>query len=65
VTDVRLTKKFFLDKTRNLEVMWEMFNIFNKANLSDYNGNERAATFGQARSALSPFQGQLGVRLTF
>jgi hypothetical protein len=65
LTDLRLTKKLFLDKTRNVEVIWEMFNVFNRANLSDYNGNERAATFRQARSALPPFQGQLGVRLTF
>ena len=65
LTDLRLSKRLFLDRRRNVEVMWEMFNVFNRANLSDYNGNERAATFGQARSALSPFQGQLGVRLTF
>jgi hypothetical protein len=65
LTDLRLSKKLFLDRRRNVEVMWEMFNVFNRANLSDYNGNERATTFGQARSALSPFQGQLGVRLTF
>ena len=48
-----------------MEVIWEMFNVFNRANLSDYNRNERAATFRQARSALPPFQGQVGVRLTF
>ena len=65
LTDLRLTKTLVLDKTRNVEVMWEMFNVFNRANLSDYNGNERAATFRQARSVLPPFQGQLGVRLTF
>jgi hypothetical protein len=65
LTDLRLTKKLALDKTRNVEVMWEMFNVFNRANLSDYNGNERATTFRQARSALPPFQGQLGIRLMF
>jgi hypothetical protein len=65
LTDLRVTKKLSLGATRNVEVMWEMFNVFNRANLSDYNGNERAATFRQARSALSPFQGQLGVRLAF
>lgn len=65
LTDLRLTKKFSLGETRNVEVLWEMFNVFNRASLSDYNGNERAATFRQARSALPPFQGQLGVRLTF
>jgi hypothetical protein len=65
LTDLRLTKKLFLDNRRNVEIMWEMFNVFNRANLSDYNGNQQATTFGQARSALPPFQGQLGVRLMF
>jgi len=64
-TDLRLTKKFFLRETKNVELMWEMFNLFNTANLADYNGNERATTFRQARSALSPFQAQLGVRFAF
>ena len=55
----------FLRETKNVELMWEMFNLFNTANLADYNGNERATTFRQARSALSPFQAQLGVRFAF
>jgi len=63
--DLRLTKKFFLRETTNVEVIWEMFNVFNTANLTDYNGNERAATFRQARSALPPFQAQFGIRLAF
>jgi hypothetical protein len=65
LTDLRLTKKFFFDETKNVELIWEMFNVFNTANLTDYNGNERATTFRQARSALPPFQAQLGLRLTF
>jgi hypothetical protein len=65
LTDLRLTKKLFIDDRRNVEIMWEMFNVFNRANLSDYNGNQQATTFGQARSALAPFQGQLGIRLIF
>ena len=64
-TDLRLTKKFFLDETKNVELIWEMFNLFNTANLTDFNGNERSLTFRKARAALSPFQAQLGVRLTF
>ncbi|MGE3508590.1 MAG: carboxypeptidase regulatory-like domain-containing protein [Vicinamibacterales bacterium] len=64
-TDVRVTKKFFLGETRNIELMWEMFNLFNTVNLADFNGNERASTFRQARAALPPFQAQLGVRFAF
>jgi hypothetical protein len=65
ITDLRLTKKFFFGETKNVELMWEMFNVFNAANLSDFNGNEQASTFGQARAVLPPFQGQLGLKLTF
>lgn len=63
--DLRVTKKFFFDRTHNVELMAEMFNVFNSANLADFNGNERAATYGQARAALPPFQAQLGVRFSF
>ena len=64
-TDLRVTKKFFLDEVKSVEVLWEMFNVFNTENLADFNGNERASTFRQARSALPPFQGQFGLRFTF
>ena len=64
-TDVRLTKKFIFDERKNVELIWEMFNLFNTVNLTDFNGNERAVTFAKARAALSPFQAQLGVRLAF
>jgi hypothetical protein len=64
-TDVRIDKKFDLGETRSIELMWEMFNLFNTANLSDFNGNQRATTFGQPRAALPAFQAQLGFRVTF
>ncbi|MBI4471487.1 MAG: hypothetical protein HY646_02390, partial [Acidobacteria bacterium] len=65
VTDLRLTKKFFFGETKNVEVIWEMFNLFNTANLTDYNGNEQASTFRQPRAVLPPFQAQLGLKFTF
>jgi hypothetical protein len=64
-TDLRVSKKFSLGHTRNLELMWEMFNVLNTVNLADFNGNEQASTFQQARAALPPFQAQLGARVTF
>ena len=64
-TDLRLTRKFRFGETRNVELIWEMFDLFNTANLTDYNGNQRASTFRQARAALPPFQAQLGVRFAF
>ena len=63
--DLRLTRKFLLERTRTVEVFWEMFNLFNRANLADFNGNERASTYGQARAVLPPFQAQIGLRFAF
>jgi hypothetical protein len=65
ITDLRVTKRFVLDETKNIEVMWEMFNLFNTRTLTDYNGNRLATTHGQARAALPPFQAQLGIRFAF
>jgi hypothetical protein len=64
-TDLRLSKKFLLERRWTAELMWEMFNLFNTANLGDFNGNERASTFRQPRAALPPFQAQLGARFSF
>jgi hypothetical protein len=64
-TDLRVMKKVPLGENRSVEFIWEMFNLFNTANLTDYNGNQRAATFRQPRAALPPFQAQLGLRLAF
>jgi hypothetical protein len=64
-TDLRLSKRFFFGDTANVEVLWEMFNLFNTANLVNFNGNQLASSFMQPRSALAPFQAQLGFRLAF
>ena len=65
-TDLRLAKQFDIDETKNIEVLWEMFNLFNTANLLRFDGRDTAgARFGLARSALRPFQAQFGIRFTF
>jgi len=65
-TDIRVSKKFAFSERTNLEVMWEMFNMFNTVNFfSNYSGNMRSTTFGKPNGAFDPFQGQLGIRLTF
>jgi hypothetical protein len=64
-TDLRVSKKVSLGATRTAELMWEMFNVLNTVNLTDFNGNAQASTFRQARAALPPFQAQLGVRVSF
>ncbi len=63
--DLRLSKKFSFDDTRKVEILWEMFNILNTANLSNFNGNEQSSTFRKARAVLTPFQAQLGLKLLF
>jgi hypothetical protein len=72
--DLRASKRFPI-RTAQIEVLWEMFNVFNTVNLVNYNGNQsslpgqtaigRPTGFGQARTALDPFQGQLGVKVSF
>jgi hypothetical protein len=56
-------------------VLWEMFNVFNTVNFTNYQGNQSAAPgftatgiptgYGQPRQAFDPFQGQLGFKLIF
>ncbi len=63
--DLRLSKKFSFDDARKLEILWEMFNVSNTRNLSNFNGNERSSTFRKARAVLTPFQAQLGLKFIF
>jgi hypothetical protein len=64
-TDLRVSKRFFIGEVTNIEVLWEMFNLFNTANLVNYNGALNSPTYGQARSALPPFRAQFGLRFGF
>lgn len=76
--DVRLTKKFTWKDRYTLAVFGEMFNIFNVANLSDFNftinsvGEGGGAAFGQPTQRQSQVFGsggpravQLGARISF
>jgi hypothetical protein len=63
--DLRVSKKFSLGGSRAVELMLETFNVSNSVNLVDFNGNAQASTFRQARTALPPFQAQLGARVSF
>jgi len=57
------------------EVLWEMFNLFNTVNFTNYQGNQASLPgvtgtgiptgFGRPRQAFDPFQAQLGLKLTF
>lgn len=50
---------------RQVEVLWEMFNLFNKVNYGGFVGNMVATNFGKPTYALPPFQSQLGIRFDF
>jgi hypothetical protein len=71
--DIRVTKNFRLYKERvRLAVFGECFNVFNIANLTDYNAVLNAPNFGQATQRTPNIFGtggprafQLGSRLTF
>jgi hypothetical protein len=63
--DLRVSKLFRFGQTRRLEFVWEMFNLTNAENYGGYIGNQRSPDFGKPTYALSPFQGQLGVRFDF
>ena len=63
--DLRIAKKFVINEDMTAEVLWEMFNLTNRANIVNFNGNARSSTFQKGRTALPQFQGQFGVRFTF
>lgn len=74
-TDMRISKKFtFRDRVTG-EILWEMFNLFNTVNFTNFQGNQSAAPgqtsngiptgFGRPRQAFDPFQAQLGLKLIF
>ncbi len=65
--DLRLTKKFVVNEDVTAEVLWEMFNLGNRANLVNFQGNQRSSSANNARGVVpsGQFQGQFGLRLTF
>ncbi len=67
--DVRLTKTIRIRGNLQLQLMAEMFNLFNHANFGAYNGAVNTATFGQPLQVLGnayrPRTGQLAFRVSF
>ena len=50
--DLRLSKSFQFRQTQDLEIIAQLFNIANRANLNVPSNNITAATFGQSTSIL-------------
>ncbi len=67
--DLRLTSHVKVYNSLRLELLAEVFNVFNRANYGSYNTTITSASFGtpQANSgnAYVPRSGQLGIRVTF
>jgi hypothetical protein len=73
--DLRLTKEVLLVGTAKVQLIGEVFNLFNRANYGSYNTSLSAtnaaqtALFGRPAqntgNAYVPRQGQLGFRLAF
>jgi hypothetical protein len=67
--DLRLTSHIKVYNSLKVELLAEVFNVFNRANYGSYNTTITSASFGtpQANSgnAYVPRSGQMGVRVTF
>jgi hypothetical protein len=63
--DLRVSKQFRFRGDRSIEVMGEVFNLFNTTNFINYVGAVTSPFFGEPTQAAQPFQGQLGVRVRF
>jgi hypothetical protein len=69
--DLRLSKNFKFGKSGGIEVLGEVFNLFNSENPAGFVGNQAAGNFGQPTTySGDPLQGeqrlaQFGVRLRF
>ena len=64
-TDLSVARTWNVGGTRELEVRWEMFNLFNKANFDVPNRIFGTPNFGRIFSAKDPREMQFGVKLTF
>lgn len=63
--DTRLTKIVKLGGNRSLELMAEVFNLFNRTNFNTPNGTLTSTTFLQVASAADNREAQFGIRLRF
>ena len=67
--DMRLTKTVKVANGVSVELLGEVFNVFNRKNYGSYNTTITSASFGQpvanSGNAYVPREGQLGIRVTF
>ena len=66
--DVRLSRRFYLNKESqypHMEIRFDAFNVFNHLNATNYVGTLTSPIFGQANSALPPRQLQASLKFSF
>jgi hypothetical protein len=71
--DLRVSRRFPVKRTVTIEPIFEVFNLFNRANFTDVNNvfgvgafpNAPLPTYGQFLRAAPPRQAQLAARLAF
>jgi len=64
-TDVAFYKDNHIRERMNLQLRFEFYNIFNRANLTNVDANPVDATFGKALSQQLPRWMQVGAKITF
>ena len=60
--DLRASKSIGLPNGQKIELLAQVFNVFNTANLGGVQTNARATTFGQASRAGAGTQAELAAR---
>ena len=60
--DLRLSRSFEFHERWRLSLIGEVFNLYNKANLSGYSGDLTSAAFGQPTSRATQVSGSDGPR---
>jgi hypothetical protein len=60
--DLRASKTFTINGSRRLELLAQVFNVFNTVNLSGLQTNARATTFGRASRAAAGTQAEFALR---
>jgi hypothetical protein len=63
--DLRASKSIRLDAARRIEVVGQVFNIFNTVNLTGLQFNALATTFGRASRAAAGTQAEMAVRFVW
>ena len=70
--DLRLSRSFVFQERWRVSLIGEVFNLYNKANLTGYSGDLTSAAFGQPTSRATQVFGsggprafQLAIRVTF